>query len=391
MAGLEATGWVAKSADEFRADIEAELRASSAFGPDVDTSGESLLGQLIGVFATRLAEVHEAAGVVFNSRDPAGASFAGLDSVCALTGTTRRAVTKGTVTLTVNLNAGVTLPLGVVAHVSGQPSNRWVTTEAVTNSGGSAADVTVSAEAEAAGAYVANAGTITAIATPRTGWNSVTNAADAAAGSAAESDVALRARRARELTAGGTSPVDAIRAALSEVSGVSSVSVDTNTSDVYDAARALAGHSVRAVVQGGTDAAVAAALWAAVAGGIATQGSTSVTITDAGGFSRTVRFQRPTSVNAYATVCVIYDASTYAGDDALKVAVANVTTGQLAGAPIRASAIIGAALGVTGVTDCTVVLLGRLDVAQYAANLHAAPSEVLKLSSARVTVTRVFE
>jgi uncharacterized phage protein gp47/JayE len=390
VSGLEATGWVSKSAADFAADIEAELRASSAFGPDVDTSGESLLGQLIGVFATRMAEVHEAAGVVYNSRDPRGASFAGLDAVASLTGTTRRAATKGTVTLAVNLNAGVTLPVGSIAHVDGQPSNRWVTTAAATNSGGGAADVAVAAEAETAGAFTANASTITSIATPRTGWNSVTNSADAAPGSAAESDVALRARRERELTAGGTSPLDSIRAALAAVSGVSSVSVDENTSDAYDFARDLPGHSVRAVVQGGTDAAVARALWAARAAGIETQGSTSVIITDAGGFPRSVKLTRPTNVNAYATVRVVYDAATYPGDDTLKAALANITTGQLAGAPIRTSTLITAALAVAGVTDCTAALLGRSSGAVYAANLTAAPAEVLKLAAGRITIVRVF-
>lgn len=390
MAGLTSTGWVAKSAAEFAADIEAELRASSAFGTDVDTSGESVLGQLIGVFASRLAEVHEAAGVVYNSRDPRGASFAGLDAVCSLTGTDREAATKGTVTLTVNLNAGVTLPAGSIAHVSGQPTNRWVTTAAVTNSSGSAANVTVTAEAETAGVYTANLGTITSIATPVTGWNSVTNAADADPGSATESDVALRARRERELTAGGTSPLDALRAAVSAVSGVSSVSVDENTSDHYDPVRDLDGHSIRCVVQGGTDAAVARAIWDGKAAGIATQGSTSVILADDGGFARSIRFSRPTTVNAYASVRVIYDASTYPGDATLKTALANITTGQLAGAPIRTSALITAALAVAGVTDCTVALLGRSSGAQYAANLTAAPSEVLKLASARITVTRVY-
>jgi uncharacterized phage protein gp47/JayE len=389
MSGLEATGWVAKTAAQFAADIEAELRASSAFGPEVDTSGESILGQLIGVVATQLASVHEAAGVVYNSRDPRAASFAGLDAVCSLTGTARRAATKGSVTLSVTLNAGVTLPAGAIAHVAGQPSNRWVTTAAATNSGGAPAAVSVAAEAETAGVQTANAGTITSIATPRTGWTAVTNAADATAGAAAETDVELRARRERELTAGGTSPLDAMRAAVAEVSGVSSVSLDMNTGDAYDVARSLPGHSVRAVVQGGTDAAVALALWRAVAGGIETAGDTSVTITDAGGFSRAVRLTRPSNVNAYATVRVVVDAATYAGDAALAAALANVTTGQLAGAPIRTSAVITAALAVAGVIDCTAALLGRSVGAVYAANLTAGPAEVLKLSAARVTVVQV--
>lgn len=391
MAGLEATGWVTKSADEFRADIEAELRASPAFGPDVDTSGESLLGQLIGVFASQIASVHEAAGVVYNSRDPRGASFTGLDVVCSLTGVEREPARKGTVTLTVNLNAGVTLPAGSVSHVAGQPSNRWVTSAAVTNSGGSPADVTVDAVAEAAGLYVANSGTVTVIATPYAGWNSVTNAADAATGAPVESDVALRARRERELTGGGTSPLDSITAALRAVSGVSSVVVEHNTSDSYDFARSMPGHSVQAIVQGGTNGAVALALWRAVAGGIETVGTTSASVLDALGDARTVRFTRPANVDAYAALRVIYDDATYPGDATLAEAVANVTSGQLAGATLRMSAVINAALAVPGVVDVTQVKLGRSVGGVYVANLTAAPAEVLKLATGRVAITRVSE
>ena len=391
MSGLEASGWVSKSAAEFAADIEADLRASPAFGPDVDTSGESVLGQLVGVIASHLASVHEAAGVVYASRDPRAASFAGLDVVCSLTGTTREPAAKGSVTLTVNLAAGVTLPAGQVAHVEGQPGNRWVTTAAAVNGGGSAADVAVAAEAETAGPQAANAGTITVIATPYAGWNGVSNGADAEPGDAAEADVVLRARREREITAGGTSPLDAIRAAVAAAPGVSSVSADMNTGDAPDPVRGLAGHSVRCVVQGGTDAAVAAALWASVAAGIATQGATAATVTDASGAPRVVRFSRPSTVRVYMTVWVIYDDATYAGDAALKAALAGVTTGRLAGAPVRTSAAIVAALAVAGVADCTAVLLGRSSGAQYPANLTASPAEVLKvLDVADVTIVRVF-
>lgn len=389
MSGLEATGWVAKSADEFAADMVAALRASPAFGPDVDTSGESVIGQLLAVFASQLASTHEAAGLAYASRDPRGATLAGLDVVASLTGTTRRAATKGTVTLSVTLAAGVTLPSGSIAHVTGDPTNRWVTLAAATNSSGSTAVITVNAVAETAGVYAANAATIIAIATPYTGWTAVTNAADAAPGSAAESDVQLRARRERELRALASSSLNGIRAALAAVTGVSSVSLEENATPAFDAVRVLPPNTLRATVQGGTDADVAAALFASRPAGIATAGSASVSVTDAGGFSRTVRFSRPTTVNAYALVRVVVDDATFAGDTALATAIANVTTGQLAGAPIRISSLITAALAVTGVVDCLEARAGRSGTAQYPSNLTAAPQEVLKLATARVTVVRV--
>jgi uncharacterized phage protein gp47/JayE len=249
--------------------------------------------------------------------------------------------------------------------------------------------ITVNAVAETAGVYAANAATIIAIATPYTGWTAVTNAADAAPGSAAESDVQLRARRERELRALASSSLNGIRAALAAVTGVSSVSLEENATPAFDAVRVLPPNTLRATVQGGTDADVAAALFASRPAGIATAGSVSVVVTDAGGFSRTTRFSRPTTVNAYALVRVVVDAATYPGDTALASAIANVTTGQLAGAPIRISSLITAALAVTGVFDCLEARAGRSGTAQYPQNLVAAPQEVLKLATARVIVVQV--
>lgn len=386
--GLTSTGWSAKSAATIEEELAAAQRASSALGPTWVTSPESVGGQLNAVFAPKIAELWELGGVVFRSRDPRAAGYAGLDAVCSLTGTTRRAATKGTVTLTVTLGAGRTLPAGAVAHVSGQAGNRWVTLTSVTNSSGGTATRTVAAEAESAGVYVANAGTITGIATPVTGWLSVTNAADAAQGITAESDPVLRTRRERELSAGGTSPVDAVRAALSRVSGVSVAEVAENPTG--STAGGLPPHSIEAIVQGGTDADVALALWRAKAGGVELYSSaaspTVVTITDAGGFSRDVTFTRPAAVNCYAELTIVIDAGIYPGDASLQSAVALVTAGQRAGQTLRMSDAIIAARGVAGVRDVTRVRLGRTAGSLAETNLLATPRDVLKLASDRVSV-----
>lgn len=387
-AGLTTTGFVEKSATEIADELAAAQRAASALGSAWVTTAESPSGQINAIMAAKLAELWELAGLVYRSRDPRAASFAGLDATCGLTGTTRRAATKGTVTLSLSVAAGRTIPAGSIAHVAGQPLNRWVTLAAAVNGSGSTATVTVAAEAETAGAYVANAGTITVIATPVTGWLSVGNSADAVTGSPAESDPVLRSRRERELFAGGTSPVDAVRAALSRVSGVSVAEVAENPTSAWEGSRPP--HSIEAIVQGGTDAAVAAALWGAKAAGIELYSSadtpTEVEITDAGGFTRTIVFTRPAAVSCYAEVTLVIDAALYPGDTTMKDAIANVTTGQRARQTLRMSDVIAAARAIAGVRDCTRVRLGRTSGTLAATNLIAFARDVLKLASGRVTV-----
>lgn len=395
--GLLTTGFVEKPLATIMDELAAAQRASPALGDDWDTSAESPTGQLNGTFAAQLASAWEAVGVVYRSRDPRFGSFAGLDAVCSLTGTTRRPASKGTVTLSVTLNAGVTLPAGSIAHVAGQPTNRWVTLTSVANGGGSPATVTVNAEAEIAGVQTANAGTITAIATPRTGWTGVANNYDADPGRAGERDAALRVRRVAELTADGGPQVDSIRAALLAVTGVAMAEVVENDTD--DDRRPWGGlppHSVEAIVQGGTDADVALALWRAKGGGIRAWGTTTASVTSASGSTRSVSFTRPANANVYACVQASWDDGVFPGGTAIEDAVAAVTAAQLAGAPVKRSDVFAAVRAVAGVTDCAEVLLARTVVnsvsaaarAAHAFNLTALPREALKLAAGRVAVVR---
>lgn len=387
MAGLTATGFEAKTAAEILSDVEAAQKA--ALGSDLDVSAEQPLGQINAILAAKLRELWELAEVVYNARVPAGATYAALDGVAEITAIERLAATYGTVTLTVTLGAGVTLPAGAIASVTGQPANRWVTTAAATNSSGVQAPVSVAARAETAGLYRANAGTITVIATPTTGWVSVTNASDAAPGAPAETDAQLRRRRDTTIRAGGSSPLDAVRLALSEVSSVTQVRVFSNDTDAVDS-DGRPPHSIDAIVVGGTDQAVADALWAAKAAGIETWGSTAATVTDEGGVSRSVSFSRPTVVNVYVTATVERDPSVYPTAAALLAVVgtALAAVGDLlqVGEVVRVELLRSTIFRLPGVIDVPSVRLGRAASPVGTGNLLVGRRELASLDSSRVAV-----
>lgn len=382
--GITTTGFSAKPLATILSEIEAAQRA--VLGADLDTSAESVVGALNAPIVTKLRELWELAESTYNQRNPRGASYAALDIVCALTGVTRLPATQGTVTLSVQLNAGITLPMGSVASVTGEPTNRWVTNYAVTNSGGSPAWVNVPATAETAGRYIGNAGTIAVIATPVSGWTAVTNALDAAYGRDIESDTALRARRDRTIRAGGSSPLDAIRAALLDVTDVLQVSVFENPNSFTSGG--MLPHSVRAIVTGGTDLDVATALWAAKGGGIQTNGSASANVLDENGTSHTVRFDRPTSVSIWITVSIERDLARYAGDDAVKTAILALEESYLAGDNVRRAAVSRAVLVLAGVEDVTEVLIGRSAASQVAQNAAMSATEIANLDGSRITIVQ---
>lgn len=387
MSGLGSTGWVPKTVDELRQEAEETIR--TALGDDVDVSAESVFGPLIAALATKLGELWELVGSVYNARVPAGASGAALEALCELSpGIERRAATKGTVTLSVTLNAGVTLPTGSRASVSGEPSNAWVTTEDVTNSTGSPATVSVAAEALDAGRTPANAGTITVIATPVTGWTAVTNAADATPGLEIETDAELRLRREQRLQRAGSSPLESIEAELSEVDGVTQAIAWENATDYTDAF-GRPPHSVEVMVLGGDSEDIARAIWAAKAAGIQTYGTESVvTFTDDRGVTRSVYFSRPTSLSAYATLLIITDPATYAGDAAVETAFLAAMEGLRAGEVARNAIAVAALLEVTGVRDA-VVWMGSTSTFTSQTRDNLAPTERQRIvfDSARVEVT----
>lgn len=146
------------------------------------------------------------------------------------------------------------------------------------------------------------AGTITVIDTPVAGLASVTNYEDAIVGRDVETDVELRLRiQSARL---GYATEEAIRSRLlDEVPGVSSVSIIGNRTDIA-LGSGQPPHSYQAIVQGGTDAAVAAKLWEVQPAGIASYGAESEVIVDSQGNNQTVYFARP--VNEYAWVKVVY-------------------------------------------------------------------------------------
>lgn len=379
--GLHSTGFTAPTAAAIEESIVTDQRA--LIGADVETGAEAIIGQLNGIMSERLRQAWEGIAAVYASMDPDQASGAALDARSRLTGATRRAATYGTVTLSLTLNAGVTVGVGRQAQVPGSTTSVWTLIEAATNDGGSPATVTVRARCATAGRIVANSGTITGIATPVSGWTAVTNAADASAGKDAESDAEFRVRRETELQAAGTSPVDAIRSVVSAVDDVVKVTVDENVTDATGPT-GIPPHSVEVVVQGGADADIAAAILGARAGGVGTYGTTTTTALDAGGVTRTVRFTRPSDRNVYITVDVRRGAL-YAGDTAVRDAVLAVGAAQLMGAALQLSDIIVAVRALAGVTNCR-VLIGGTIISRVAADFAVGAREIAKMDSSRIAV-----
>jgi uncharacterized phage protein gp47/JayE len=206
--------------------------------------------------------VDETLQQAYNSKDPNKATFVDLDTLCALTGTTRGEGTAGTVYLTLSGTAGTLIPAGrrVESVANG---SRWVTEQAFTlDSTGSA---TVPAICATVGVIQADIGTITRIVDNVGGWVSVTNLTPATVGTDVETDSTLRVKRATAVGRPGNNQIDSMLGELFAVNGVRRVKVyenDTNSAAVtVDNPHGLPAHSIAPVIDGGIDTAVAMAIY----------------------------------------------------------------------------------------------------------------------------------
>ncbi len=437
--GLSATGLTIPSLDEIRDEINSELRA--AFGISIDLTDGSLLGAIVAIMAERYAELWELVQAVYSAMDPDAATGTSLESLCALTGTIRDIARPSTVTLTLTGTDTTLVTSGSRAKVPSTgsefetvadatlatlvawaPTTAYVIGDRRTNaarsyvcitagtsagSGGpttTAADITdgtahwrymgegaaaadAAAESVDDGPIVATSGSITSITTPVGGWSSVINLLDADLGNTIESDAQLRLRRELELSTAGSATLDAIRAAVLEIDGVTGCRVFHNPTDATDA-DGVPPHAVEVLVQGGVDQDVFDVLLDVVAAGIRTYGSTSGTSTDAAGTTHDVSFSRPSLVSIYVDVVLVKDPLEYPadGDDQVRLAIVAYGDAQQTGKNVVASAMSAQAFKIDGVLDVTDIDIGTAPSPPNGTTIQISTRQLAVYDTSRITV-----
>lgn len=438
MAGVTTQGFVVPSVGDLVAALNASWR--SVLGNAVNVDPRSRNGQLIAALAGPLSDVWQLgealAGVYAN---PSGVL---LDAIAALTGTTRLAATKSTVTLTLTGTAGTVVALGKLAGVTGTTAQfattagatlaappAWASTHAYavgarvfhapllyecitpgTSAGsggptGTGSDITdgtvhwkylgagtgvvdVAAAATVTGPVQGYAGTINIVATPVAGWAAVNNALDAVPGSNLETDSALRVRRATEAAGQGRSPLNAMRTQLlRSIPNVTSVYVFENILDAISGG--VAAHAVECLVLGGLDADVASAIFANKAAGIATSGTTTVSVSDSQSNGHSISFSRPSNVNIYEAVTVAVDVGAFPSNGAVQIQDALAAAGNALGQGRDVYATAQASALFAENADGKLLIPGILDVPSC--TVGTAPSPVSSSVSISVRQIPVFD
>lgn len=383
--GVTAQGFNPKTFDESRSDLESAWK--TAFGAGVDTSDDSPDGVIIGIFADRFAALWQGLASVYDGSFAESASEVALNRVAALSpGIIRQAATQSLVVATLAGTPATLIPAGSRARIAGSDVLFELIADATLDGSGNA---TANMRAVNTGPRRALAGTLTVIETPVFGWASVVNASDQFyLGTDLEKDPAFRARRDQSMRVNGSSSDDAIRAAVLEVPNVTSARVFSNETD--GTVDGMPPHSIEAVVLGGSDAAIAQAIYGAKPSGQPSHGNTTAIALDSIGNNKEIKFSRPVPLLAYVTVNVTVNKN--APDNADQViASALAAWGDLNLQPdseLVAQALVPSVFAAVpgGVFDCAPPLIGLAPAPVASTTIYSTPRQIIDLDTSRITV-----
>jgi uncharacterized phage protein gp47/JayE len=389
--GLTAQGFSAPTADEEVLDLNSKFLANIDAG--LDLAPDQPIGQIIGIFAQKLAEAYQLGATVFNAINPNAAEGVLLDNVAAISGTHRQQSTFSLVELVLTLNASTTVPAGSIVSVAGQPGNTWVLAQTTTSVG--AGTYNAGARSTLPGPFQANANTITVINTPIVGWTGVNNPLASVLGFSADTDMQLRQKREAELAGQGSGDIDAIRAAILKVPEVLQAFVFENTSLTTDST-GLPGKAFRVVVWDGatplaSNQAIGQAIWNQKPSGIQSFGAISVTVNDSAGNPHVVYFDRAQQLRVWVTMTTTPATTDSATVAAIKEAVRYF--GQLnfnLGSSIIARAFSASPLEPIAATASEPAYTPTItDVPTFAFDTHSTPTNTGNLTATGLQIFTV--
>lgn len=265
------------------------------YGADINLDSSTPDGQIINIFAQAVVDLEDLLTQIYSGFDPDLAIGVTLDQRVALNGIQRQG---GTNTITpvsittdraLNLNgldnAYPSLPLFVVADNAG---NNWqlIISETIAAAG----TYNLNFQAEVPGEVLTTPNTITVPVTFVLGVSGINNPTTyTSLGVNEESDASLRLRRQKAVSLSSKGYLAGLLAALQNINGVVNAFVYENTSGVTDS-DGVPGHSIWVIVEGGSSAEIADAIYSKRNAGCGMKGDIEFTITQVDGSLFVVRW-----------------------------------------------------------------------------------------------------
>lgn len=367
-----------------------EAKTKEEFGEDANLSSSSPLGMLMRIVAWVLSLLWQDIENVFYASFQSSATGPQLDALVPQSGVTRDPATHahGVVEFTGTPNKPV--PLGTI--VTKEDDTIYYTLADKLIGANGKVLVEIMADEPGVGGN-AEVGAINKILNPAEGITAVTNLTAFTNGQESESDVSLRARASVAVEGLGSATTAAIRTEILKIPTVRAVYVDENTSDTVNEL-GTPPNNVQAIVLGGTEEEVAAAILNKKAGGIRPHGTTECIIKDAAGVEKAIRFTRAEIVDIYVKVRLVTNAEfEFDGEDQVRNAITQYVGGLAPdganynglnmGETVVLSKLLAQIYRVNGINDVEVEL-SKDNITFSAENIEVAIHEVAQIKEIEV-------
>ena len=301
---LTDSGLTIQPLTEIKAEMEASFREE--YGDEnLVVDPDSVFGREIGIFSEREAKVQQVMLATFVSFDPRFASGRVLDSRAGLTATFRKPATKSKSTSFSATGVAATLIEAGEQFQLITTNDVWVVTADVVIGGGGSIPLEAEALETGPKTFQTTLPSGWTILTPVAGWDFIESSADLDpedTGSDVESDPRLRVRRRESLLKDGND-LEAIRVAVQDLPGVTSVSTFENT-DCTQTVDGIPPGAFEVVVDGGVDADIAQAIFDNKPPGAESFGTIIAIITTSSGQDVNIGHTRPTDVDLDVRITV---------------------------------------------------------------------------------------
>ncbi len=271
------------------------------YGADANLDPNTPDGNFLNLIAQVAIDYEEFLADVYAQFNPDQAIGVNLDRACAYNGIVRKGGTRSTQLVAVTVAAAVTL-----AGVDTAPDNPFTISDSsgnqfqliATNAFGAPGTANLNFQAAEIGAVLVAPNTLTNVVTITSGVTVNNGLLAGTTGTNEESDYALRVRRQQSVEVPSKGYLEGLIGALLAIDNVTSAIVlenDTNTTD----GNGIPGHSIWTIVNGGTNADVANAIYVKRNAGCGMKGGVSVNITQVDGTIFAVLFDRPIAQNLW--------------------------------------------------------------------------------------------
>lgn len=270
------TGFTAPRESEILDGTRADLNA--AFGGNLNPAQDTPQGQLAVSLAAIIGFNNDRLLQLFNQFDPSLADGRAQDALGRIYFIDRTPAEATTVTADCGGAVGTSIPIGSLARTA-DGTVYAATTGGTIPTGGV---LTLQFAATVTGPTACPAGSLNSIFRAVPGWDTITNPSAGILGRNVESRAEFEARRAASVAANSIGALGSIRASVLSVPDVLDAFVTENPTAASVTVRgvAIAARSLFVCAAGGSDTAVAKAIWVKKAPGCGYVGSTTVVVAD---------------------------------------------------------------------------------------------------------------